>query len=184
MSSVWPGGSSRWARPPASQPPEAAASSAQCRSPRGGSWGSWRKGWAMTRRGIRCWPLRRCSRTAAPLPDAHGVRSQPRFFFVSLSLSLLLLLSWVVVPVLITFCVLSLAPILGCAVLLPSSRRAAASIKHGQLSPVTRAHQHSSPIKNTPGGHISSRPRTPCAQAQTPNDSHAHGCTQCLQGIS
>ena len=89
-------------------------------------------------------------------------------FFVSLSLSLLLLLSWVVVPVLITFCVLSLAPILGCAVLLPSSRRAAASIKHGQLSPVTRAHQHSSPIKNTPGGHISSRPRTPCAQAQNP----------------
>lgn len=90
MSSVWPGGSSRWARPPASQPPEAAASSAQCRSPRGGSWASWRKGWAMTRRGIRCWPLPRCSRTAAPRPDAHGVRSQPRFFFVSLPLSLLL----------------------------------------------------------------------------------------------
>ena len=90
-------------------------------------------------------------------------------------------LPWVVVPMLITLRAASRShpwvcfAVVGCA---------AASIKHGQLSPVTRAHQHSSPIKNTPGGHISSRPRTPCAQAQTPHDSHAHGCTQCLQGIS
>ena len=77
-------------------------------------------------------------------------------------------LPWVVVPMLITFCVLPLAPILGCAVLLPSSRRAAASIKHGQLSPVTRAHQHSSPIKNTPGGHISSRPPNPLRSSSNP----------------
>ena len=168
MSSVWPGGSSRWARPPASQPPEAAASSAQCRSPRGGSWGSWRKGWAMTRRGIRCWPLPRCSRTAAPLPDAHGVRSQPRLFFVSLPLSLLLSLPfcrgwWCRCS---SRCVLPLAPILGCA--LPSwvvqPRRS--SMGSSRLS---RAHTSTAhPSRTPPVGTYLRGPRTPCAQAQNP----------------
>ena len=176
MSSVWPGGSSRWARPPASQPPEAAASSAQCRSPRGGSWASWRKGWAMTRRGIRCWPLPRCSRTAAPLPDAHGVRSQPRFFSCRCRCRCCCRCRVVGgADAHHVACCLSL-PSLGVLCrrgLCSRVDQAWAALACHARTPAQLTHQ-----EHPRWAHIFEAPEPPALKLKTPNDSHAHGCTQ------
>ena len=140
VSGVAPGGSSRWAQPPCKPRPEGAEAARNMLAARR-IVGELEEGWAMTRRGIRCWPLRRCSRTAAPLPDAHEVRSQPRSSSHAVVVAAVVVSWWCRCS---SRCVLPLAPILGCALpTAPVQRRRSSTA----ASPVTRAHQHSSPTK-------------------------------------